>query len=216
MNTILQAILYEDDDEVVGAVANASRPKMTRRKKGVIWYRDDEGKLAVLPPNKSLWYSLYCCGEEIGVERQPNFHKKFRNRFRMPYVQYLQLVELCRVDSVSSGGSPLSRWREDRSPNSSRVPAPLQLLVLASLRYLGRGWTFDDLEEATAISREVLRKFHHAFIEFGARVLYPMWVKGPETLEEAKAISYEFTLAGFPGCIVYWFYGCHTYPDRKD
>lgn len=203
-NTVVQAILFEEEEEEVREQDGEQRPghhagPKKRRKRGVIWYRDEEGNLSVLPPTKSLWYSLYCCGEDVGVERQPNFHKKFRNRFRMPYPQYLELLELCRADA--SAGGPLNRWRHDRPSNRGTPPAPIQLLILASLRYLGRGWTFDDVEEATAISRDVLRKFHHAFIEFGATVLFPQWVRGPETLEEARAISYEFTLAGFPGCI---------------
>ena len=41
---------------------------------------------------------------------------------------------------------------------------PLELLVLGSLRYLGRGWTFDDLEEATGISEESHRVFFRRFI----------------------------------------------------
>ena len=37
--------------------------------------------------------------------------------------------------------------------------SPIELLLLGTLRYLGRGWTFDDIEEATAISLEVHRVF---------------------------------------------------------
>ena len=33
-----------------------------------------------------------------------------------------------------------------------RNASPIELLVLGALRYLGRGWTFDDLEESTAVS----------------------------------------------------------------
>ena len=32
----------------------------------------------------------------------------------------------------------------------------MDLLVLAALRHLGRGWTFDDLSKSTAISEEVI------------------------------------------------------------
>jgi hypothetical protein len=33
-----------------------------------------------------------------------------------------------------------------------KMSTPINLLVLVSLRYLARGWTFDDLEENTSIS----------------------------------------------------------------
>ena len=39
------------------------------------------------------------------------------------------------------------------------IEVPLDLLVLGSLRYLGRGWTFDDLEDATGIIEEVPSTF---------------------------------------------------------
>ena len=35
--------------------------------------------------------------------------------------------------------------------------SPLELLILGAFCYLGRGFTFDDLEEATDISKEVHR-----------------------------------------------------------
>ena len=35
----------------------------------------------------------------------------------------------------------------------------ISLLILSTIRYLGRGWTFDDLEEATDIGQECHRLF---------------------------------------------------------
>ena len=46
--------------------------------------------------------------------------------------------------TVNAGGNPAS---------------PIELLVLGTLRYLGRGFTFDDLEEVTLVSEEVHRIF---------------------------------------------------------
>jgi hypothetical protein len=40
-------------------------------------------------------------------------------------------------------------------------------MILTSLWYLGRGWTFDDCEEATAVSEDVCCVFFHEFICFG-------------------------------------------------
>ena len=37
----------------------------------------------------------------------------------------------------------------------------IELLLLGSLRCLGRGWTLDDLEESTAMSEETHRRFLH-------------------------------------------------------
>ena len=78
---------------------------------------------------------------------------------------------------------------------------PIELLLLGSLRYLGRGWTFDDLEECTGISEETHRVFFHAFVKFGRDVLYRKHVKYPKTSEEDNAHSKEYDLAGMHGAI---------------
>ena len=77
----------------------------------------------------------------------------------------------------------------------------LGLLLLGLLRYLGRGWAFDDLEEATAISIHVHRDFIHIFIQFGIEVLYPKYVKHPTTSAEMKNYATEYKIAGFYGAV---------------
>jgi hypothetical protein len=77
----------------------------------------------------------------------------------------------------------------------------MELLVLGSLRYLGRGWTFDDIEESMAVSQEVHRNFFHVFINFGSTTLYDRYVQFPSNYEEAKRHMREFAMAGLPGCV---------------
>ena len=48
----------------------------------------------------------------------------------------------------------------------------MALLVLGALRFLGRGWCFDDLEECTYVSAETHRRFLLAFIEVGSTSWY--------------------------------------------
>ena len=79
------------------------------------------------------------------------------------------------------------RWSKNKSIRVRRVRKyPVGLLLLGSLRYIGRGWTFDDLEEATGISQEVHRKFFHTFITFGNKVLYPRHIIYPKTAARGK------------------------------
>jgi len=59
-------------------------------------------------------------------------------------------------------------------------------LELGSLHYLGRGWTFDDVEENTAISKEVQRTFFHRFVKFGSTVLYEKYVLTPVFVNKTK------------------------------
>ena len=79
--------------------------------------------------------------------------------------------------------------------------APISFLVLVELQYLGRGWTFDDGAENTAISAEVIRTFFHAFIKYGATTLYEMYVRAPVSFAEAQTHMHEYNSAGFPGAV---------------
>jgi hypothetical protein len=66
---------------------------------------------------------------------------------------------------------------------------------------IGRGWTFDDLGEATGVSLEVHRSFLKEFVKACRSHLYPEWVKRPETPEEISDCMAEFSEAGLDGCI---------------
>jgi hypothetical protein len=149
----------------------------------------------------SAWYNLYCA--EHCENLTPNFAAKFRRRFRLPYTDYKKLVVLCINNSMTETGQ-FRRWRPGNR-NVQRVSSsPIELLVLTSLRYLGRGWTFDDLPRGsclTAISEEVIRTFFHAFIDWGSETLYKNFVQPPRTLQLANSTVKEYSLAGFTGCI---------------
>ena len=72
---------------------------------------------------------------------------------------------------------------------------------ITSLPTVGRGWTFDDLEEATGISEESHRLFFHKFIRCGGSILFDKWVKAPSTESEIEDSICEYNAAGYPGCI---------------
>jgi hypothetical protein len=72
---------------------------------------------------------------------------------------------------------------------------------IVSLLSLGCGWTFDDIEEATAISKEVHHVFFHIFVKFGAECLYRMWVNAPTTQAEVEEHVHEMRMAGMNGCV---------------
>lgn len=85
---------------------------------------------------------------------------------------------------------------------TGRKGAPVELLILGALRYLGRGWTLDDICEATSFSEEeCLRVFIHKFIHVGSKQMFEKWVKVPRTPDEVADCMSEFKEAGFDGCI---------------
>lgn len=164
--------------------------KRKRRKHGAVFYMTEDGVTKVLPVTASTWYRTYVKYPALDSEI---FHKKFRRRFRLPYQQFLEVVEGCKNSDL------FARWNNTDATGKPSVP--LELLVLTALRYLGRGWTFDDLSESTGISEEVVRKFFHKFIEYGSTTLFERYVVAPKTPEDAKQHNYEFEMAGLPGAI---------------
>ena len=98
----------------------------------------------------SVWYSNYI---EYPQENDKKWSKLFRNRFRMPYSAFLDLVNGCK------GSDYFVQWQRGKHKYNKQENYPISLLVLTALRYMGRGWTLDNLQENTAVSRETIRFF---------------------------------------------------------
>lgn len=145
-------------------------------------------------PNTSLeseWYRRYVKYPDRPLSKK--HMKLFRRRFRMPYDAYQNLVLEARVDN----------WFPEYEKLNAigQKGILLDILILGALRYLGRGWTFDDLYDSTGVSEEVHRRFLKVFTVACRQHLYPKWVKRPETEEEIEDCMSEFVEAGFNGCI---------------
>jgi hypothetical protein len=67
------------------------------------------------------------------------------------------------------------------------------------LRYIGRGWTFDDFEEATFIHEEAHHQFFHIFIHLESTMLCDKYVVSPQTSAESKTHMHELGIAGLTG-----------------
>jgi hypothetical protein len=166
------------------------RQKRNRRS-SVVQCRDEKGIIRDVHPTESNWYVQY-----ISCPSHSNqFFKKFRRRFRLTYHEYLTLVEESREKQYFP-----SYMRKDAAGRDS---SPLELMILGALRYLGRGWTFDDIEENTAVSEETHRSFLHDFITCGSTILFRNHVESlqPSTATEAKQHMHEYSVAGVPGAI---------------
>ena len=91
-----------------------------------------------------------------------------------------------------------ARWM--RTDAVGKQSSPIELMVLGALRYLGRGWTFDDIKDATAINEETRRQSFHVFITWGSEYLFKKYVSTPAEKEEAWKNMEEFCQAGFNCC----------------
>jgi len=65
------------------------------------------------------------------IEQSEKLCAKFRSRFRLPYPSYNDLLDAVRVDPL------FVRWCGEK--RNGKKSSPIELLLLGSLRYLGRG-----------------------------------------------------------------------------
>ena len=71
--------------------------------------------------------------------------------FPIPHYTSLSLLQLMESSPFFKKWTIVLQKEKKRSP--------IYLLLLGTLRYLGHGWTFEELEESTGISQEVHRVF---------------------------------------------------------
>ena len=96
----------------------APQAEKTRRRKYVITRCVEGGELERIQPTKLFWYIYYIL--------EPLYDK------------YIEPCKECR------GSDLFVRWMGKDA--TGRDATPIVLLVLGSLRYLGCGWTFDDVD----------------------------------------------------------------------
>jgi len=96
-------------------------------------YRDGNGELKDFGPYQTAWYQQYVENPRV---HQRRFHTKFRRRFRMSFESYQKhLAEVKDSDLFC-------QWSENSKNAAGRRASPIELLVLGTLRYLGRS-SFD-------------------------------------------------------------------------
>ncbi len=140
----------------------------------------------------SSWYRDYVLNQDKWINKKAKA-KKFRRRFRMPMIAFQRFMMKLRTENYFPAAESVNAL--------GHLGVPLEILVLGSLRYLGRGWTFDDLEEATGVHEETHRRFFHNFVSQCRHRLYKEFVRQPDTLAEIEDSQAEFEEAGFDGCI---------------
>lgn len=140
-------------------------------------------------PSEMPWYEEYILHPRPGVKQ---WEKMFRNRFRMSYASFLKHCEEVK-------NHPLFFQWSDAVDCTGKHSTPIELLLLGILRYLGRGWTIDDVEEQTSISKTTLFRFLGVYLRFGSTHLYHKHVNLPKTQEQLDDAGNEFAAAGFHG-----------------
>jgi hypothetical protein len=172
------------------STATSKKPSAHRSvKRHDIEIRGEDGTFRKATFKDSTWYTLY-------IDNPPKTNrllKRFRNRFRIPYPNFLELVEDIKDHNL------FKRW--SRHDCTGSPPSDIRLLLLGSLRHIGRASTFDDIEECSFISRDVQRVFFGQFIEYGSTVLYDRYVVNAASDADVETFQRIFALAGFDGAI---------------
>ena len=180
MRDVLQSIEEEAVEEIKEVDNETGRIRLRSCKKAT---NDD--------PRQSNWFHNYVDNAIMSPSRL----KKFRRRFRLPYDEFVKLKDCLNEEEL------FTRWHEGKTDPFGVRATPISLLLLGSLRYLGRGLTFDDIEEATNVSQETHRQFFHKFIVFGSTNLYNKYIVDYKNDENIAADRNDYGLAGFPGAV---------------
>ena len=138
------------------------------------------------------WYRRYVSDPALCDKK---IHSKFRRRFRCSYESFTKHVEEIKSSDL------FDVWSEDKVDAVGVPSSPIELLVLGVLRYLGRGWCFDDLEEQTCISETTHRSFLHVYLLWASTTMFEKYVTLPSDGKVAQEWAIEYLLAGFAGCM---------------
>jgi DDE superfamily endonuclease len=180
-----------DNDDENNRDNPTTRRKRVRRFKRIPRSKiADDGTLKKFRPMDSLFYEKYLDSPDLESQI---FQKEFRNRFRMPYTNFLELASELKQHEM---------FRQWTKKDCTGDPcSPLELLLLGSLRILGRNDTTDSLYEATNVSRETHRVFFHKFLNYGSTVLYDKYVVMPTTTELLIQNMKDYARLGFHGAV---------------
>ena len=138
--------LEDDDDDAMddSTTTTTASKRRNRKVKSRCPYYWRNGAKVYYTPTMTYWYLRYVNNPPF---EDPTFHPQFRTRFRMPYDEFQVLVAKCKANQM------FRRWLGRDA--TKREASPIELLLLASLRYLGRGLTFDDLFSIDSIERRL-------------------------------------------------------------
>ena len=159
--------------------ANSAAGKLFRRRFRVTWHTYQEMVADANDcPDFARWHDGKC------------------DFFGTPCTPLMRIVFLVRFHALTL------RFQQTNIPNCLACHNQLQaLLVLGSLRILGRGVVFDDIADFTGVSEHVVRDFFFAFIEHWSTVKFAHYVKMPTTEEELRTCEAEYAMGGLNGCI---------------
>ena len=157
----------------------------------------------------SKWWGLL---EDDTVDDEGSFTgRHFRRKFRITHklFQYLlTTMRECRDTSVAKGEEPTFRDSEDRDRKGRPRAQSLEMKLLASLRILASGCSFEDAAESANISMSCLRVFFHKWTAWMGVYLFPIHCSVAKG-EDLAADLEVYRRLGMPGAALS-FDGVHV------
>ncbi len=117
---------------------------------------------------------------------------KFRRRFRIP----LQLYRRLKVDLPQIEPDLLQKVDALGRPGAKTCQK-----ILGSLRRLGTGASFDNLDDQSKMSAESGRRAFRSFCSAVLKRYGPRFLNRDPTLQELRRIERQYAERNFPGCI---------------
>ena len=161
----------EDEEYDTSRSQGPGRTKTKQRRKSYSklarWDITDDSRIWMVP-KYSYWYK---CFIEYPDRDNPRFLKKFRLKFRIPLHNFEELAVSLEDEAV------FRHWHCNHHGKAERLrSAPIPLLLLTSLQYMGRALTLDDFEELCWTDGDVIRVFLHVFLKVGRTDLYESYI----------------------------------------
>ena len=113
---------------------------------------------------KSSWYKDYI--RNGNPPHGAKLLKTFKKRFNMTFVTFQDLVKKAKDNEW------FPDYEKDYTFGQKNVS--LDILILTSVRFMGRGGEVDELADLAGVSEKSIRKFYKAFSEACDKHSYPI------------------------------------------
>ena len=128
-----------------------------------------------------------------------HFREQFRRQFGVARAVYDQMLdELRNVPGLVDGKTRVDAAGKQRGKRESK---PLCIKLLAALRYVTCGKSFEKLQEECLITKRSARRSFWLIVDHVVDHMYSQHVYLPRTLEEVKTTEARFARQGFPGAV---------------
>jgi hypothetical protein len=148
---------------------------------------------------ESTWGKVLTHIRSARAAGRPDAHAedKFKSRFRLPFDLFEQILSEIR----GRDGYVASNDLDSHLPKCGRASIPVDIMFMAVLRIAGRGWCFDDVEEASGIGLSTVAGYYHTFVRQYVDDWYDEWVYLPSTPEQIEEVTSVYEVQGLPGCV---------------